>query len=84
MRFTRQEYWVEMPWPPPGDLPDPGIEPVSPMSPARAETRRQRVALLDLSEEVACWMILNSRCSVHACEWPENTANIYVRVINKC
>ena len=26
----RQEYWSELPFPYPGDLPDPGIEPVSP------------------------------------------------------
>ena len=24
--FSRQEYWSELPFPPPGDLPDPGIE----------------------------------------------------------
>ena len=30
MGFSRQEYWSELPCPPPGDLPDPGIEPVSP------------------------------------------------------
>ena len=30
MGFSRQEYWSGLPWPPPGDLPDPGIEPVSP------------------------------------------------------
>ena len=33
MGFSRQEYWSELPCPPPGDLPDPGIEPVSLMSP---------------------------------------------------
>ena len=27
MGFSRQEYWTGMPCPPPGDLPDPGIEP---------------------------------------------------------
>ena len=27
--FFRQEYWSGLPFPPPGDLPDPGIEPVS-------------------------------------------------------
>ena len=27
--FTRQEYWSGLPYPPPGDLPDPGIEPAS-------------------------------------------------------
>ena len=34
MGFSRQEYWSGMPFPPPGDLPDPGIEPVSPGAPA--------------------------------------------------
>ena len=29
MGFTRQEYWSGLPWPSPGDLPDPGIEPGS-------------------------------------------------------
>ena len=30
MRFPRQGYWSESPFPPPGDLPNPRIEPVSP------------------------------------------------------
>ena len=30
MEFSRQEYWNELPFPSPGDLPDPGIEPQSP------------------------------------------------------
>ena len=30
MGFPRQEYWSRLPFPSPGDLPDPGIEPVSP------------------------------------------------------
>ena len=34
MRFSRQEYWSVLPFPPTGDLPDPGIEPTSPVSPA--------------------------------------------------
>ena len=29
MGFSRQEYWSGLPCPPPGDLPDPGIEPKS-------------------------------------------------------
>ena len=36
MGFPRQEYWSGLPFPSPGDLPDPGIEPVSPASPAVA------------------------------------------------
>ena len=34
MGFSRQEYWSGLPFPPPGDLPGPGMEPASPMSPA--------------------------------------------------
>ena len=30
MGFSRQEYWSGLPFPSPGDLPDPGIEPISP------------------------------------------------------
>ena len=30
MGFSRQEYWSELPFPSPGDLPNPGIEPGSP------------------------------------------------------
>ena len=30
MGFSRQEYWSRLPFPPPGDLSDPGIEPGSP------------------------------------------------------
>ena len=36
MRFSRQEYWSGSLCPHPGDLPDPGSEPVSCMSPALA------------------------------------------------
>ena len=34
--FSRQENWSGFPCPPPGDLPDPGMEPASLMSPALA------------------------------------------------
>ena len=29
MDFSRQEYWSGVPFPPPGDFPDPGMEPMS-------------------------------------------------------
>ena len=32
MGFSRQEYWGGLPCPPPGDLPDPGIKPASPVA----------------------------------------------------
>ena len=36
MEFFRQEYWSGLPFPPLGDLPDPGTEPSSLASPALA------------------------------------------------
>ena len=36
MRFSRQEYWRGLPFPSPGGLPNPGMEPVSPT--LRADT----------------------------------------------
>ena len=36
MGFPRQEYWSGLPFPPPRDLHDPGIEPASPESPVLA------------------------------------------------
>ena len=37
MKFSRQEYWSKLPFPIPGRLPHPGIEPASPTSPALAD-----------------------------------------------
>ena len=36
MEILRREYWNGSPFPPPGDLPNPGIEPMSLVSPALA------------------------------------------------
>ena len=36
MECSMQEYWNGLPFPSPGDLPDPGIEPMTPASPALA------------------------------------------------
>ena len=38
MGFSRQEYWSGLPFPSPGDLPNPGIKPVSPALQADALT----------------------------------------------
>ena len=37
MGFSRPEYWSELPFPSPGDLPDPGIKLLSPEAPALAD-----------------------------------------------
>ena len=36
IEIFRQEYWHGLPFSPPGDLPNPGIEPMSPVPPALA------------------------------------------------
>ena len=36
MEFSRQEYWIRLPFPTPGDLPDPGVELMSLVSSALA------------------------------------------------
>ena len=38
MGFSREEYWSGLPFPSPGDLPDPGIKPESPALEADALT----------------------------------------------
>ena len=47
MVFSRQEYWSGLPFPSPGDLPNPEIEPASLVSPA-FPTEPQRSPILTL------------------------------------
>ena len=57
MGFSRQEYWSGLLCPPPGDLPNPGIQPTSPAAPAlqadslplihQDSERRKRYVVLD-------------------------------------
>ena len=49
MGFSRQEYWSGLPFPSPGDLPDPGIEPESPTF--QADTLTSEPPELDYSKE---------------------------------
>ena len=36
MEFSKQEYWTGLPFPTPNYLPNPGVKPASPVSPALA------------------------------------------------
>ena len=74
MALSRREYWSGLPFPSPGDLPDPGIKPESPAGgclpsePAHCEFPRQntkkraRVLLsgkmIEETEGVLCWYLL--------------------------
>ena len=54
MGFCRQEYWSGLPFCPPGDLPDPGIEPTSLMSPSLVGGFFTTSATWEAKE---CWFI---------------------------
>ena len=50
MEFPRQEYWSGLLCPPPGDLPDPGVEPECPASPALASGFLSHCATWEVKE----------------------------------
>ena len=55
LEISRQEYWSGLPFPPAGPLPDPGREPVFPVSPALQEdslpTEQSR---MEMSPQLMC------------------------------
>ena len=52
MRFSRQEYWSGLPFPSPGDLPDPGIEARSPAFQADTLTSETPGSLPDIKGQI--------------------------------
>ena len=68
--FSRREYWSGLPFPPPGDLPDPGIEPRPPVSPARAGGFFTHRATGQALEKVSFRVLISNRPSV-TCWRPE-------------
>ena len=60
MGFTRQEYWRELPFPPPGDLPNSGIEPRS------SELQLDSSLSEPQGKSMFCHMLLLSSLYVHA------------------
>ena len=63
MGFSRQEYWSGLPFPSPGDLPDPGIEPRSTTLQADALTSEPPGKLYELL--LVLWGRLQSRVHEH-------------------
>ena len=53
--ILQQEYWSELSSPPPGDLPDPGIEPTSLMSPALAGRFFTTSVIWEAPLGIPCW-----------------------------
>ena len=65
MKFSRQEYWSGLPCPPPGHLPDPGIEPKSVTLPALAGQLFTMSATWEASCLISgnCFWLLSLRCN---------------------
>ena len=68
MGFYRQEYWSGLPFPSPGDLPNPGIEPRSLPSPALAggffttTPRKPIICISEITDIDNCWR--NHNCKL--------------------
>ena len=58
--FLRQENWSGLPFPSPGDLPDPGIEPTSPALAGRFFTTEQPGIVDSKSKYVHCFLRHNA------------------------
>ena len=56
MEFSRQEYWSDLPCPPPGDLPNPGTEPTSLLSPAMPGELSTTSVTWEAVQRVAKWV----------------------------
>ena len=61
MGFSRQEYWSGLPCPPPGDLPDPGIEPTSLTSPALTGGFFTTSTIWELEAQIQVCLLLKPR-----------------------
>ena len=67
MEFSRQEYWSGLPFPPPGDLLSPGIEPMSPEAVYLEEIKRRDTTKVSKPlNSTDCTRIGN----ISACSWP--------------
>ena len=69
MGFSRQEYWSGLPFPSPGDLPDPGIEPRSPASWADAVTSEPP------GKPNEDFMLISQGTLLNALWWPKTEGN---------
>ena len=56
MEFSRQEYWSGLPFPSPGDLPDPGIKPGSPA--LQADSLPSELLTHSIKDEIGAHMLI--------------------------
>ena len=74
MEFSRQGYWSGLPLPPPGDLPDPGIQPESLLSPALAGRFFTTSATWETTIPLLL-LLLNPFSRVRLCATPQTAAH---------
>ena len=60
MGFPRQKFWSGLPFPSPGDLPEPGIEPGSPALQADALTSGTLIYQISLRGRLWIWFLVSS------------------------
>ena len=73
MGYFRQEYWSELPFPPSGDPPNPGMEPMSSASPALTgsffTSEPPGKPKIKLSDNLKCWQECWETGSLVYCWW---------------
>ena len=74
MGFTRQEYWSVLPFPSPGDLPNPGTEPRSPTLqadslPAEPQGKAKNTGVSSLSLLQWIFLTQESNSGLLHCRW---------------
>ena len=82
MGFSRQEYQSGLPRPPPGDIPDPGIEPVSLTSPALASRFFTTSAIWEAQVYIAsisvCWSQSLSHVRLFGTPWKSSLSGSFI------
>ena len=96
MEFSRQEYWSGSPFPSPGDLPSPGIEPTSPALwadslPAEPQGKPKNIGVGSLSLLQGVFLTQESNQGLLHCRWvlyrlrcqgsPEGKRDAHIRAL---
>ena len=89
MGFSKHEYWSGLPFPSPGDLPDPGIEP---RSPARRQTLHHlsyqgncvklRSLITDFQQEIEPLSMTVQCCGFPQLNWVSTVVSMVKKVIS--
>ena len=69
MEVSRPEYWSGQPFPSPGDLPNPGIEPRSSTLQAEPPGKPKNTGVSSLSLLQQIFLIQESNCGLLHCRW---------------